>query len=94
MPDDHDLAAIRCQLGCHGLWISRQGRAQMERFRELPATIALAIGSIGGFLIGGSLGMATDRGIGLIAVAGALLGAGAGTWLAQSLISPPPDEEP
>lgn len=66
----------------------------MERLRELPATIALVVGSIGGFLIGGALGIASDRGIGLIAVAGALLGAGAGTWLAQTLISSPPDEEP
>jgi hypothetical protein len=65
----------------------------MDRLRELPAMLLLAVGSIGGFFVGLYLGVATEHTIGLIAVLGAFLGAGAGTWLAQSIIAAPPDDE-
>ncbi len=67
----------------------------MDRLRDLGTTILLVIGSIGGFVVGGTLGLMTERGLpGLITVVGAIGGAAAGTYLAQLIAAGSPEDEP
>jgi hypothetical protein len=55
----------------------------------------VAVGSIGGMLVGGYLGLMTERGFpGLITVVGAILGAGVGIYVAQLIAIAPSDDEP
>ena len=66
----------------------------MDRFRGLPTKILLVIGSVGGFLIGGYLGLVSERGAGgLITVVGAVGGAAVGTYIAQLMAAGSPDDE-
>lgn len=66
----------------------------MERFRGVPTQLLIAGLSIAGFAIGASLGLVTERGLpGLITVAGAILGAGVGVYIAQAISMAPSDDE-
>lgn len=61
----------------------------------MSATVLLAIGSIGGFVVGGYLELLTERGVpGLITVVGAIGGAAVGTYIAQLMAAPPADDDP
>jgi len=67
----------------------------MDRLRELGSGVLITLGLLIGGGGGWFLGLTTERGfVGIITVVSALVGAGAGVYIAQLIISGGGDEEP
>lgn len=67
----------------------------MDRLRAGLSELALWIGAAIGATVGATLGVITERGaVGLIAIAGAIVGTIGGIYVAQLIVAPPGDDEP